>query len=227
VSESAALERGYRRLLACYPRAYRRENGEEILAVLLACAAKNGQQRPGLAESVDLIKGAMRMRLWPAVRPPRTVQAAVWLLCAGITAQLAYLITDVVTAGSVGLAYARRYPVWAAAAVHHDVTVQVVKHEVGGAIAVGMCLLLAWALARGRNLARFAFAAVFVLDCLALRTATSNGAVVNAPADMATAAVVWLLILAAILLLFTGASNQYYRPKPRPEAVLHPTASTG
>jgi hypothetical protein len=30
VSEAAALERGFRRLLACYPRAYRRENEEEI-----------------------------------------------------------------------------------------------------------------------------------------------------------------------------------------------------
>ena len=46
-SDSALrLERAYRRRLACYPRAWRRENEEEILAVLLACAA--GEQcRPG------------------------------------------------------------------------------------------------------------------------------------------------------------------------------------
>ena len=71
MSGPARLERGYRRLLACYPRAYRRENGEEILAVLLACA-QSGQQRPDLAASADLIKGAIRMRLWPAARMPRT-----------------------------------------------------------------------------------------------------------------------------------------------------------
>ncbi len=38
MKDQANLERGYRRLLACYPRSFRRENGQEILAVLLACA---------------------------------------------------------------------------------------------------------------------------------------------------------------------------------------------
>jgi hypothetical protein len=32
------LERGYRRLVACYPRSFRKENQEEIIAVLLATA---------------------------------------------------------------------------------------------------------------------------------------------------------------------------------------------
>jgi hypothetical protein len=217
-SEPAGLERRYRRLLACYPRAYRRQNEEEILAVLLACA-RTGQRRPGLAESADLIKGALRMRLGPPARAPRTVQAAVWLVCAGLAAQLAYLIINIATVGSVGSAYARRYPPWAAAAVHHVVTVQVVKYEVGGAIAVGVCVLLAWGLVRGRNLARFAFAAVFVVDCLAQLKAIGQGAAVNAQADTGAAAVVWLLMLTAILLLFTGASNRYYRQKPRAATV--------
>jgi hypothetical protein len=46
--DQAHLERAYRRLLAWYPRAFRRENGQEILAVLMACAT-DGQRRPGLA----------------------------------------------------------------------------------------------------------------------------------------------------------------------------------
>ncbi len=135
-SDPARLERGYRRLLACYPRAYRRENEEEILTVLLACA-HDGQQRPGLAASADLIKGAMRMRLWPAARLPRTVRTAARLMCAGAAAQLAALIIEAVTAGSVRSAYARRYPPWAAAAVHHAVTAQLVAepHSVSRRIA--------------------------------------------------------------------------------------------
>jgi hypothetical protein len=64
--------------------------------------------------SADLIKAAMRTRLGPAARPPRTVRAAVWLVCAGVAAQLGYLIVNVATAGSVRSAYARRYPPWAA-----------------------------------------------------------------------------------------------------------------
>jgi hypothetical protein len=55
MTDQANLERGYRRLLAWYPRAFRRENGREILAVLLACAP-DSQRRPGLAQAADLIR---------------------------------------------------------------------------------------------------------------------------------------------------------------------------
>ena len=70
MTNSAGLERGYRRLLACYPRAFRRENTDEMVGVLMASAAE-GQRRVGLAESADLIRGAVRMRFRPASRPPR------------------------------------------------------------------------------------------------------------------------------------------------------------
>lgn len=198
------LERRYRRLLACYPQGYRRENGEEILAVLLACA-RDGQQRPGLAATADLIKAAMRMRLFPAARTPRTVRAAVRLICAGVAAELAFLVINIVTAGSVRSAVARRYPPGWAAAVHHAVTAQLVTDQAGAVIAIGVWLLLAWALAWRHNLARFALAAYFALDCQAVLQAIRQGAMVNAPADLAAAGVVWLLILAASMLLFTGA----------------------
>ena len=55
------LERGYRRLLALYPARYRRVHEEEMLAVLMTTAAE-GQHRPGLAETTDLIIGALRVR---------------------------------------------------------------------------------------------------------------------------------------------------------------------
>ena len=59
---STGLEQGYRRLLACYPRVYRREHAEEILAVLMA-GAPQGQKRPRLAESADVFWSALKMRL--------------------------------------------------------------------------------------------------------------------------------------------------------------------
>ena len=62
MTDSAHLERGYRRLLACYPRAFRREHAEEVLAVLMA-SAPEGQKRPRLAESVDVFWSALKMRL--------------------------------------------------------------------------------------------------------------------------------------------------------------------
>src|SRR5262249_60634103 len=62
MSDPPALERGYRRLLAWYPRAFRREHEEEMLAVLLA-GARPGQQRPSLAEAVNLIISGLGVRL--------------------------------------------------------------------------------------------------------------------------------------------------------------------
>lgn len=62
MSDSADLERRYRRLLACYPRAFRRNHEQDILAVLMA-GADEGQQRPELGEAVNLLKHALWMRL--------------------------------------------------------------------------------------------------------------------------------------------------------------------
>ena len=62
ISESASLERGYRRLLAWYPKWFRLQNTEEILAVLMACA-QDDQKRPSLEAAVDLLKGAAPYRV--------------------------------------------------------------------------------------------------------------------------------------------------------------------
>ena len=86
------LERAYRRLLAWYPRKFRRENEQEILAVLIA-GAPPGQRRPGLAESADLIRSGLWLRLWPSVpRSARTVRAAVKLMYAGAAVSTVNLV---------------------------------------------------------------------------------------------------------------------------------------
>ena len=86
------LERAYRRLLAWYPRKFRHENEQEILAVLIA-SAPPGQRRPGLAEAADLIRSGLWLRLWPSVpRSARTVRAAVKLMYAGAAVSTVNLV---------------------------------------------------------------------------------------------------------------------------------------
>jgi hypothetical protein len=68
VSELPDLERGYRRLLGWYPRSFRDEQEEEMLAVLMA-GARLGQRRPGLLDTADLVTGAVTVRLLRALRP--------------------------------------------------------------------------------------------------------------------------------------------------------------
>ena len=62
MTNSSRLERRYRSLLALYPKAFRREHEQEILSVLMA-AAPESQKRPRLAESADLVRSAILMRL--------------------------------------------------------------------------------------------------------------------------------------------------------------------
>jgi hypothetical protein len=84
VSGAGRLERGYRRQLAWYPAEHRRAHEEEMLGVLMT-GARAGQRLPGLAESADLIWGAMLIRFrprrdgsaWPAWRDALAVVSVV------------------------------------------------------------------------------------------------------------------------------------------------------
>jgi hypothetical protein len=68
MNDSTDLERRYRRLLAFYPKAFRREREQEILSVLMA-GARAGQQWPRLAETTDLVRNAIPMRLQRVKQP--------------------------------------------------------------------------------------------------------------------------------------------------------------
>jgi hypothetical protein len=214
VTESASLERGYRRLLACFPRAFRRENEEEILAVLMACA-QDGQTRPSLEASIDLLKGAARLRLRPRAGQPRPVFAAVRLMWAGAAAELAVLITVIVTVGSVRSAVMRSHP-----AAVPGVTTHLVVDMFVVPIIIGVWLFSAWAISRGRDAARFAFTSFFLLLTMSVILAQSQGAAVYAPADMIAAAAAWFVALVTVVLIFVPASNRYFRQVAAP--VAHP-----
>lgn len=90
------LERGYRRLLAAYPQSFRRDQEDEMLAVLMA-TAQPGQRRPGLAEVADVIISGLRMRLrragwgpvnqtWPDALAVLSVAAPLFVLVVGLLA---------------------------------------------------------------------------------------------------------------------------------------------
>jgi hypothetical protein len=69
------LERRYRMLLLAYPRRYRTERGEELLATLMDAAVPTRRQ-PSLAEVGDLLWHATKLRLGVGgARPPRGLLA--------------------------------------------------------------------------------------------------------------------------------------------------------
>jgi hypothetical protein len=214
MSEPASLERGYRRLLAAYPRWFRRENEDEILAVLLACA-QDGQRRPGLDAAADLLKGAARMWMRPRPGQPRTVFTAIRLMWAGALAEAAVVIAILTTFGSVRAAVLHAAPA-AWPVVHATLLGDVAEAP----LVIGMWLWLARANGQGKNRGRAALAVFFGLDSLAVLAAVSGGAFIVSPADMAAGLVQCLIALAAVFLVFNPASSRHYRTSMRNRSSL-------
>lgn len=90
----STLEDRYRRLLGCYPAAHRETHGQEMLDVLLS-AARPGQTRPSLADTADLLSGAVRIRIRRALSGAGT---SLWPEALAITGFLALLLLMVETA---------------------------------------------------------------------------------------------------------------------------------
>jgi hypothetical protein len=208
-SESAGLERGYRRRLAWYPRWFRRENEDEILAVLMACA-QDDQTRPSLEATFDLLKGAARMWMRPRPGQPRTVFVAIRLMWAGAFAELAAAIITLATLGSVRAAVLQAYPpAW------HPAEAHLIAGVAETPLLIALWLWLARTNGQGKNRGRAALAAFFGIDILALLYALSQGALPYAPADMAAGMVQCLIALAVVFLVFNPASSRHYRTSMR------------
>lgn len=215
MTDAAKLERGYRRLLACYPKAFRRDSEEEILAVLLA-TAREGQRRVGLAAAADLIMGALRMQLGTS-RPPRLVRNAARLMRLGAVLTLADAAIVMVTLGGVRSAAVQDVD-FTGGRWHIFVLTVIVPALASTPIGAAAWLWLAWAIGRGYRWARPAFLALFgALTCVLVFGAGEGGGggawPVTWPDVLATTAL-WVVGLAVLLLIFNAAASPYYRQEP-------------
>jgi hypothetical protein len=202
MTDTADLERGYRRWLRWYPKSFRREHEAEILAVLLA-GARAGQRQPAPMECLDLLRSALWMRLRPRVpRSNRAAFTAVRLMCVGAVVELAAAITILVTIGDVRSNVVNRNPGLTEAQWQAVVAGQLEPVAVAAGIAVGFWLWMAWAIGRGHRWARFAFASFFALNTVGLLHGLIWGSAVYARPDLAIGSVLWLVELAAVALIF-------------------------
>jgi hypothetical protein len=214
------LERGYRRLVAFYPKSFRQDNGEEIISVLMATAS-DGQQRPGLTESADLLKGAFRMRMGLS-HAPFTVVNAVRLMCLGAAAELGTLIIAILTWGSIRASVIHHYPHYAVAltrAVNDDLTADLVILPVAAVV----WFWVAYGVGRGSQWARVAAIVLAFLYTLGLAIDLSQGVFTFAPAAMIASSVVWVIGAAAVGFLLHQQSWPYFErgpAVPRQEALL-------
>ena len=217
MTDQEHLERAYRRRLAWYPREFRDGNGPEILAVLMA-GARDGQRRPGLAGSADLIRGGLWMRLRPsAPRSAPAVQAAVWLMCAGaaITAVNLIIALAYILAGTGGLKAALRkeHPGLTAAQISQQYTHAVTVVIVYLLVVIALWLWMARATGQGGDWARNLSTQLFVLLTLNLtRGFGMPGIHVGFGPGGLTGWLPWLAGLAAVCLLWLPASTAFFRP---------------
>lgn len=201
MTDRASLERRYRRLLAWYPRSFRRQQGEEIVAVLMDCAPA-GQHRPGLAASADLIRSGLSMRLRPNVpRSASTVRAAVRLMCAGAAVTTLALIIAMSS-----LAYSgRSAATLRLAGRSQPFPVAITVGIVGGLALVALWLWMARAIAQARSWARIVSTVLFGLATLHL---FGNKGV----AQVVFALLTWLIGMAAVWLLWRPNSSEFFKP---------------
>jgi hypothetical protein len=219
-STSPRLEPAYRRLVRCYPGSFRRENTEEIIAVLLA-TAREGQLRPTVMEAADLLRGAVRMRLGLS-GCPRTVLYAVRLMYLGALAEVGVLVTMLVSLSAVQAA-AR------AAAVHtlgpHPDPVAAQQSLAGAAAVRGIdltsdigvtlaaiagWLFLAWANGRGFTEGRPGAIIACGFYTATLGLAIARGDLTGAPVVIIASCVPIAIGVAANVLLLMKQSWPYY-----------------
>ncbi|HEX6683840.1 MAG TPA: hypothetical protein VF062_13635 [Candidatus Limnocylindrales bacterium] len=92
----STLEARYRRLLGLYPAEHRRRFGDEMLAVLMSAAA-DGQRRPPLGESVNLLWHALWRRLGGLRQPQPDGPWAQALAVVGVVGSLSLFAVNLDT----------------------------------------------------------------------------------------------------------------------------------
>ena len=210
MTDHADLERRYRRLLGWYPRAFRQQNGQEILAVLMA-GAPDGQRRPGPAESADLIRSGLWMRLRPGVpRSAPTVRAAVRVMYAGAAVSTVNLV--------ILLAFIDYVKAYHSVLGHQLTTAQVSQLDspfvtllvVSGLVPIALWLWMARENGQGRNWARSVSTVLFGLATLDLIGVFSEP---KTALSLIFPVLTWVVGLGAIWLLWRPESTAFFKPQ--------------
>jgi hypothetical protein len=217
MTDQANLERAYRRLLASYPRAFRREQGQELLAVLMACAP-DGQRRPSLASCADLVGSGLRMRLRPSLpRSPRTVWAAVRLMYAGAAVTALSLVASII---ALPFVHGQRAAGLRLLGRSQPLPVAITVGIMGGFALIALWVWMARANGQGRNWARIVSTLLVGLATLQLFSAKDV-------AQLVFALVTWLVGLVAVSLLWRPASNSFFKPHRFKQAGQNADAAPG
>ena len=139
--------------------------------------------------------------------PPASVRNAVRLMYAGAALSAIVVIVTLVTISSLKANILAHYPHYTATQVHTAEVAGVITAIIGGLIAIGLWLWMAWANGRGRSWARIVAAVFFGINTLDLIVSFAR---VHAVGSLIVSILVWLVGLGAIVFLFSKESAAYF-----------------
>ncbi|HEY0933457.1 MAG TPA: hypothetical protein VGD91_06890 [Trebonia sp.] len=149
----------------------------------------------------------------PPTQPPPALRNAVRLMYLGAVLEVIQLVAALATISSLKAAILRVDPSYTAAQLHNAEVASTVSVVVGVVITIGLWLWMAWANGRGRRWARIVSAVFFGINTLDLAVSFAR---VHATATVIVAVLIWLVGLAAIVLLFRRESSSYYQQRTSP-----------
>jgi hypothetical protein len=141
-------------------------------------------------------------------QPPASVRAAVKLMFVGAGLEVVALLVAVTTVSTLKSALLKANRNYTAAQLHNVAAARTTALVLGALITIALWLWMAWANDRGRRWARIVAAVLFTINTLDLLLSID---VVHAIGTVIIGAVIWVVGLAAIVLLFRKESAPFYR----------------
>ena len=185
---------------------------------MLMAGAPPGQRRPGLAQSADLIRSGLWLRLRPGVpRSARTVRAAVKVMYAGAAVSAVNLILLLALIAGVKAYHAILGHHLTAAQVSQASTPLITVATLWALVPIAVWLWMARACGRGRNWARIVSTVLFGVATLNLTGAFGlppgiHLSLVPMVYGPTIPVLYWLVGAAAVWLLWRPSSRAYFRP---------------
>jgi hypothetical protein len=148
------------------------------------------------------------------IEPPSSVQNAVKLMYAGAAVEVVAIIIGLLSRASLKSSILARHPDFTTRQLHAAEAAGLVVTVIGGVIAIGLWIWMAWANGQGRNWARVVSAVFFGINTLGLivsLAARSSVAEMHTAGSIIGGVVIWLIGLAAIVLIFNKKSGPFYQ----------------
>jgi hypothetical protein len=138
---------------------------------------------------------------------PQSVRNAIKLMYAGMALEVVALIVAIVFAGSLKSGILSKHPHYTTTQLHAAESARTLPIVIGAVIAIALWFWMARANGRGLPWARTTSAVFFGLSTLALLFSIVT---IHAAASLIVGVIIWLVGLAAIILLYSKQSGPFY-----------------